>query len=52
MTTTDEGTQFQGLGYFLRREFHSYELTTLFGTSAKDTVNLMVLFGSVAFFKS
>ena len=48
MTTTDEGTQFQGLGY-LR---HSYELTTLFGTSAKDTVNLMVLFGSVAFFKS
>ena len=51
MTMTDEGTQFQGLGY-LRREFHSYELMTLFGTSAKDTVNLMVLFGSVAFFKS
>ena len=49
MTTTDEGTQLQGRGY-LR---HSYELTTtLFGTSAKDTVNLMVLFGSVAFFKS
>ena len=31
-----EGTQFQGLGYL--REFH-YELMTLFGTSAKDTVN-------------
>ena len=46
-----EGTQFQGLGYL--REFHYYELTTtLFGTSAKDTANLMVLFGSVAFFKS
>ena len=44
------GTQFQGLGYL--REFHYYELMTLFGTSAKDTANLMVLFGSVAFFKS
>ena len=50
MTTTGEGTQFQGLGYL--REFHYYELMILFGTSAKDTANLMVLFGSVAFFKS
>ena len=32
------GTQFQGLGYL--REFHYYELMTLFGTSAKDTANL------------
>ena len=48
--TTFEGTQFQGLGYL--REFHCYELMTLFGTSAKDMANLMVLFGSVAFFKS
>ena len=48
MTTTDEGTQFQELGYLRHSSY--YEL--LFGTSAKDTVNLMVLFGSVAFFKS
>ena len=44
-------TQFQGFGYL--REFHyDDELTTLFGMSAKDMANLMVLFGSVAFFKS
>ena len=54
MTTMDEGSQFQGLGYLRREEFHSYYelMMTLSGTSANDTVNLMVLFGSVAFFKS